>query len=65
MTIAAAVLSLLLAAEFTAAPVNLWTGRTIGNFTRYTGLPPRFATQVLAPVKLATAVALLGMYRAG
>ncbi|HEV8223212.1 MAG TPA: hypothetical protein VGQ05_23345 [Streptosporangiaceae bacterium] len=59
MTIAAAVLSLLLAAEFTAAPVNLWTGRTIGNFTRYTGLPPRFATQVLAPVKLAIAVALI------
>lgn len=59
MIVAVVILSLLLAAEFAFAPVNLWTGRTMGNFTRYTGLPPRFATHVLAPVKLATCVALL------
>jgi hypothetical protein len=54
MTAVTAILSLLLAAEFVFAPVNLWTGRTIGNFVRFTGLPPRFATLVLAPAKLAT-----------
>ena len=59
MTVVIVVLSLLLAAEFVFAPVNLWTGRTMGNFTRFTGLPPRFATHVLAPVKLAAALALL------
>jgi hypothetical protein len=59
MTAVTAILSLLLAAEFVFAPVNLWTGRTIGNFVRFTGLPPRFATLVLAPLKLATALALL------
>jgi hypothetical protein len=52
------ILSILLIAEFMFAPVNLWTGRTIGNYTRFTGLPPRLATWVLAPVKLATAGAL-------
>jgi len=59
MTVATATLSLLLAAEFVFAPVNLWTGRTMGNYTRFTGLPPRLATHVLAPVKLATALALI------
>ena len=59
MTIAAVIVTLLLAAEFSFAPFNLWTGRTMGNFTAYTGLPPRFATHFLAPVKLLTAVLLL------
>jgi len=60
MTIAVWTLSLLSIAEFTFAPLNLWTGRTMPNFTRFTGLPPRVATQVFAPVKLATGAALAG-----
>jgi hypothetical protein len=52
VTITAVIVTVLLAAEFTFAPFNLWSGRTMGNFTRYTGLPPRFATHFLAPVKL-------------
>jgi len=52
------ILSVPLIAEFIFAPVNLWTGRTIGNCRRFTGLSPWFATRVLAPVKLATALAL-------
>jgi len=59
VTVALVILTLLLAAEFVFAPVNLWTGRTMANFTRFTGLPPRFATRVLAPVKLLTAAALV------
>jgi hypothetical protein len=58
MTAAIWILSLLLIAEFAFAPVNLWTGRTIGNYVRFTGLPPQLATHVLAPVKLATALVL-------
>lgn len=42
------------------APVNLWTGRTMSNYTRFTGLPPWSATRVLAPVKLAAAGLLAG-----
>jgi hypothetical protein len=53
------IVSLLLAAAFVFAPVNFWTGRTIGNYIRFTGLPPRFATHILAPAKLATAVLLI------
>lgn len=59
MTVAAVILSALLALEFVFAPVNLWTGRTMDNYRRFTGLPESFATHVLAPVKLATAVALI------
>jgi hypothetical protein len=58
MTAAVWVLSLLLVAEFVFAPVNLWTGRTMANFVRFTGLPPRFASRLLAPVKLTTALVL-------
>jgi hypothetical protein len=58
VTVAIWILSVLLIAEFVFAPVNLWTGRTIGNYTRFTGLPPWLATRVLAPVKLVTALAL-------
>jgi hypothetical protein len=59
MTALADVLSALLIAEFVFAPINLWTGRTMANFTRFTGLPPRFATRFLAPLKLLTAVLLI------
>lgn len=59
MTTAAVVVTLLLVAEFSFAPVNLWTGRTMGNFTAHTGLPPRFATHFLAPVKLIGALVLV------
>jgi uncharacterized membrane protein YphA (DoxX/SURF4 family) len=53
------VLTLLLAAEFFMAPVNLWTGRTMGNFTAFTGLPPSVAMRVFAPIKLVAAVLLV------
>jgi hypothetical protein len=58
VTAAIWILTILLTAEFVFAPVNLWTGRTIGNHARFTGPPPQFATHVLAPLKLATARAL-------
>ena len=58
MTAAIWTLSILSIAEFTFAPVNLWTGRTMPNFVRFTGLGPGVATRILAPVKLATALAL-------
>jgi hypothetical protein len=58
VTTATWIVSALLIAEFVFAPVNLWTGRTMGNYRRYTGLPAWFATRVLAPVKLVTAVFL-------
>jgi len=54
------VLTMLIVAEFTFAPINLWTGRTMDNYRRFTGLSPRLATRILAPAKLATAFALLG-----
>jgi hypothetical protein len=38
MTIAVWILSLLLIAEFVMAPINLWTGRTMLLFTKFTGL---------------------------
>jgi hypothetical protein len=44
-----------LIAEFAVAPFNLWSGRTIANFQRFTSLPARTATGALAPVKLAGA----------
>lgn len=59
MTAAIWILSVPLIAEFVFAPVNLWTGRTMGNYTRFTALPPWFAIRILAPVKLATAVLLI------
>jgi hypothetical protein len=56
----------LLIAEFVFAPFNLWTGRTMANLTRFTGLPPRVATQVLAPIKLTTAGLLVaGLFLPG
>lgn len=58
MTAAIWTLSILSIAEFAVAPLNLWSGRTMPNFTRFTGLQPKVATRVFAPVKLATAAAL-------
>jgi hypothetical protein len=52
MTVLLWVCSLPLIAEFAVAPFNLWSGRTMPNFERFTALPPRTATRVLAPVKL-------------
>jgi hypothetical protein len=59
VTILLVVLTVLVAAEFVFAPFNLWSGRTMDNYRRYTGLPDRFATHVLAPVKLVTAAAVI------
>jgi hypothetical protein len=58
MTAVAIVLSVPLILEFVFAPVNLWTGRTIGNFVRFTGFDPWIGKTFFAPVKLATAVLL-------
>jgi hypothetical protein len=58
MGIAAIVLSVPLILEFVFAPVNLWTGRTIGNFVRFTGFDARVGRRLFAPVKLATAALL-------
>lgn len=59
MTMVVVALAVLLAAEFVVAPINLWSGRTIAVYRRYTGLPIWFAQWVLAPLKAATAMALL------
>ena len=55
MTVAAIVLSVPLIAEFLFAPVNLWTGRTSGNFVRFTGFDPKVGRTLFAPAKLVTA----------
>jgi hypothetical protein len=49
-----------LIAEFVFAPFNLWSGHTMPNFERFTGLRAEFATRVVAPVKLLGA-GLLGV----
>ena len=56
MMIAIWILSILLVAEFVMAPINLWTGRTMPLFTRFTGFDPKVARRVFAPVKLISAV---------
>ncbi len=58
MTAATWALSLPLIAEVIFGPVNLWTGRTIENWIRFTGLSPGSARVVAAPLKLVTAVLL-------
>jgi len=58
MTIALWVCSLPLIAEFLVAPFNLWSGRTMPNFTRFTALSPSVATRVFAPLKLIGALLL-------
>jgi len=59
MTIAIWILSLLLIAEWVMAPINLWTGRTMPLFTKFTGFSPATARRAFAPVKLAAAVLLV------
>lgn len=49
------VLSVLLVAEFVMAPINLWTGRTMPAFTRFTGYSAHVARLGFAPVKLLAA----------
>lgn len=56
MIVAIWILSILLIAEFVMAPINLWTGRTMPMFIRFTGFEPVIARRVFAPVKLVSAV---------
>ncbi|HJP72908.1 MAG TPA: hypothetical protein VJ914_01490 [Pseudonocardiaceae bacterium] len=56
MIVAIWILSILLIAEFVMAPINLWTGRTMPLFRRFTGFEPVVAQRVFAPVKLVSAV---------
>lgn len=58
MTVLVYVLSAPLVLEFLFAPFNLWSGRTIENWVRFTGLEPQVARLAAAPFKLATAVTL-------
>ena len=58
MTIGIWILSLALIAEWVMAPVNLWTGRTMPAFIKFTGFAPRVAWLAFAPAKLAAAAAL-------
>ena len=63
MRIAAIVLSVLLIAEFVMAPINLWTGRTMPLFEKFTGHRPDVARRVFAPVKLlGAALVLAGLF---
>ena len=50
--------SIPLIAEFTFAPFNLWSDRTMPNFVRFTGLYPDLARRVVAPLKLIGALLL-------
>lgn len=59
MTAAIWLCSLPLIAEFLVAPFNLWSGRTMPNFARFTGFPSSVATRLFAPVKLASALLLM------
>lgn len=61
--LASIALSLLLIAEWVMAPVNLWTGRTMPLFERFTGHSPTVARWVFAPAKALTALLLvLGLF---
>jgi uncharacterized membrane protein YphA (DoxX/SURF4 family) len=61
--VAAIVLSVLLIAEFVMAPINLWTGRTMPLFEKFTGHRPATARRVFAPVKLVGAgLVLVGVF---
>ncbi|NUP52176.1 MAG: hypothetical protein HOW97_33360 [Catenulispora sp.] len=63
MQIVSIVLSLLLIAEWVMAPINLWTGRTMPLFERFTGHSPAVARRVFAPVKALTALLLaIGLF---
>lgn len=58
MTVALWICSLPLIAEFAVAPFNLWSGRTLPTFARFTALPSYLATRVFAPLKLVGALLL-------
>jgi hypothetical protein len=61
--VTAIILSILLIAEFVMAPINLWTGRTMPLFEKFTGHSPAVARQVFAPVKLlGAALVLVGIF---
>jgi hypothetical protein len=59
LKLAAIVISVPLILEWAFAPFNLWSGRTLENFVRFTGFQTRVATHVFAPVKLALAALLI------
>ncbi len=59
LKLAALIISVPLILEWVFAPFNLWTGRTLENFVRFTGFQPRVATRLFAPVKLAVAGLLI------
>lgn len=59
MSTLASILSIPLILEFLFAPMNLWTGRTIENFVSFTGFDARLGTTIAAPLKLASALALI------
>lgn len=59
MHIVRLIAAILLIAEFIMAPINLWTGHTMPNFKKFTGLPTWVATRIFAPIKLIGALALL------
>ncbi len=62
MIVAIWILSVLLIAEFVMAPINLWSGRAMPNFVRFTGYSPDVARRVFAPVKLlAAALVAVGL----
>lgn len=63
MHIVAIILSVLLIAEWVMAPINLWTGRTMPLFERFTGHSPAVARKVFAPAKaLAAALVFVGLF---
>jgi hypothetical protein len=59
MELAGILLSIPLVLEWMFAPFNLWSGRTMDNFVRFTGFEPRVATRLFAPAKLCLAALLL------
>lgn len=59
LKLAALIISVPLILEWTFAPFNLWSGRTLENFVRFTGFQPGVATHLFAPVKLAVAGLLI------
>jgi hypothetical protein len=66
MSVLAVIIATALILEFVFAPINLWTGRTMPNFVRFTGYTPRTATTLFAPIKLLTAALLaVGLFSRG
>jgi hypothetical protein len=59
LKLAALIISVPLILEWTFAPFNLWSGRTLENFVRFTGFQPQVATRLFAPAKLTLAGLLI------